>query len=156
MVEEVVQAPAKDKAKVPRGLAGHSKPRRLYEISGDSEERLPMPIGEFSRVLGGGIVPGSVVLIGGDPGIGKSTLLLQATMEMAVRETVLYVSGEESERQIKMRALRLLRQDGADPGPIPDDLYLVTETNLSEILDHVNETRPPFVGYRFYSDRLYP
>jgi DNA repair protein RadA/Sms len=142
MIEEIVQAPTKDKGKTPRGLAGRTKPRRLDEITGDTEERMGLPIGEFSRVLGGGIVPGSVVLIGGDPGIGKSTLLLQATMEMAERETVLYVSGEESERQIKMRALRLLRQDGADPGPVPDDLFLVTETNLTEILEHVTELKP--------------
>ena len=63
-----------------------------------------MPIGEFARVLGGGLVPGSIVLVGGDPGIGKSTLMLQMALEMAAGQTVLYVSGEESERQIKMRA----------------------------------------------------
>ena len=78
----------------------------------------PLPIGEFARVLGGGVVPGSIVLVGGDPGIGKSTLMLQMAVEMASQpginggptcSKVLYVSGEESERQIKMRAVRLLR-----------------------------------------------
>jgi DNA repair protein RadA/Sms len=99
---------------------------------------------EFARVLGGGIVPGSVVLIGGDPGIGKSTLLLQLAMEMAQTQPVLYVSGEESERQIKMRAVRLeAGQDGGRSAvQFPEHLYLVTETNLELILEHVSEVRP--------------
>ena len=146
MVEEVV-VPASTSSRAPaRGLSGRSIPRRLSEISENVEERYPVAIEEFSRVLGGGVVPGSVVLIGGDPGIGKSTLLLQVALEMAHRIPVLYVSGEESERQIKMRALRLLRasnngsaQDGLT---IPEDLLLVTETNLSEILEHVSEVNP--------------
>jgi len=146
MVEEVV-VPASTSSRVPaRGLSGRSIPRRLSEISENVEERYPVAIEEFSRVLGGGVVPGSIVLIGGDPGIGKSTLLLQVALEMAHRIPVLYVSGEESERQIKMRALRLLRaanngsaQDGLT---IPEDLLLVTETNLSEILEHVSEVNP--------------
>ena len=66
-----------------RGLSGRSQPRRIADVEGNAEERLPLSISEFSRVLGGGIVPGSIVLIGGDPGIGKSTLMLQMTMEMA-------------------------------------------------------------------------
>ncbi len=66
-----------------RGLSGRSQPRRIADMEGNAEERLPLSISEFSRVLGGGIVPGSIVLIGGDPGIGKSTLMLQVTMEMA-------------------------------------------------------------------------
>jgi DNA repair protein RadA/Sms len=132
-----------------------STPRRLGEISGDVEERLPLSIGEFSRVLGGGVVPGSVVLIGGDPGIGKSTLLLQVALEMAHKQSVLYVSGEESERQIKMRALRLQRsaqlgepagreQEDANPA-MPEDLFLVTETNLAAILEHIAEIQPGLV-----------
>lgn len=93
--------------------------------------------------MGGGIVPGSVVLIGGDPGIGKSTLLLQAAIEMAKKNAVLYVSGEESERQIKMRAVRLLKgADGNAQIPFPDELFLVTETNLDVILEHVIEVKP--------------
>jgi DNA repair protein RadA/Sms len=97
-------------------------------------------IGEFARVLGGGIVPGSIILIGGDPGIGKSTLMLQLALEMGNTQIVLYVSGEESQRQIKMRAARLLDQkdsDGETKGAIPDDLFLVTETNLDVILEHI-------------------
>jgi DNA repair protein RadA/Sms len=126
-------------------LAGASTPRRLNEIEGDAEERLPLSIGEFARVLGGGIVPGSIVLIGGDPGIGKSTLLLQVALEASRSHDVLYVSGEESERQIKMRALRLMRQaeieDGQAP-EVPDGLFLVTETNLHAILDHNRQVQP--------------
>jgi len=106
MVEEIIEkSPAAAKHARP-SMGERSSPRRLSDISGDVEERIPVPIEEFSRVLGGGIVPGSVVLIGGDPGIGKSTLLLQATLAMASQFTVLYVSGEESDRQIKMRAMR--------------------------------------------------
>jgi DNA repair protein RadA/Sms len=142
MQEEVVAAPTKAKSRTPRGLSGTSTPRRIAEISGDVEERLPVPIDEFSRVLGGGIVPGSVVLIGGDPGIGKSTLLLQAAIEMAKSNTVLYVSGEESERQIKMRGLRLLKGTSGGEAPFPDELFLVTETNLDVILEHVIEVKP--------------
>jgi DNA repair protein RadA/Sms len=142
MQEEVVAAPTTTKSRAPRGLSGTSTPRRIAEVSGDVEERIPVPIEEFSRVLGGGIVPGSVVLIGGDPGIGKSTLLLQAAMEMAKDNTVLYVSGEESERQIKMRAVRLLKDKGEGEVPFPEELFLVTETNLDVILGHVIETKP--------------
>ncbi len=87
-----------------RGLTGRSQPRPIGEVSGEAEDRLHLPIGEFARVLGGGIVPGSIILVGGDPGIGKSTLMLQMAMEMGRTQRVLYVSGEESERQIKMRA----------------------------------------------------
>ena len=142
MQEEVVAAPAKTKSRSPRGLSGRSTPQRIADVSGDVEERLPVPIAEFSRVLGGGIVPGSVVLIGGDPGIGKSTLLLQAAIAMAKSSTILYVSGEESERQIKMRAVRLLKGEGQTEVPFPDELFLVTETNLDVILEHVIEVKP--------------
>ncbi|HQN44753.1 MAG TPA: DNA repair protein RadA, partial [Anaerolineaceae bacterium] len=88
--------------------------------------------------------PGSIVLVGGDPGIGKSTLLLQMAVEMATdpARPVLYVSGEESERQIKMRAVRLLRDENGAPRPMPDALYLVTETNLNTILEHIQTVRP--------------
>ncbi len=117
MIEEVVSdLPAPSASHAGRGLGAHSAPRRLAEITGDVDERMSLSMGEFARVLGGGVVPGSVVLIGGDPGIGKSTLLLQVALEMARSTSVLYVSGEESERQIKMRAMRLLRlevKDGA-------------------------------------------
>ena len=143
MVEEYVEdnQPALGHAGS-HGLGGLSIPKRLTDIEGDSEERIPVPIAEFSRVLGGGVVPGSIVLIGGDPGIGKSTLMLQMTMQMAGGQPVLYVSGEESERQIKMRALRLMRGDGQQQGQLPENLYLVTETNLDVILGHVRTVNP--------------
>lgn len=123
-------------------MSSNSHPRKLSEISGDAEARMHLPIAEFARVLGGGIVPGSVVLVGGDPGIGKSTLTLQMAIEMSAKEKVFYVSGEESERQIKMRALRLLRNHDGSPREIPENLYLLTETNLDVILQHTRELKP--------------
>ncbi len=144
MVEEVVapEPAAPARAATQSGLSGHSRPRRLTEIEGDLEERLALSIGEFARVLGGGVVPGSIVLVGGDPGIGKSTLMLQVMLEMAGQGCVLYVSGEESERQVKMRAIRLLREDNGDTRPLPEGLLLVTETNMSAILEHVATVKP--------------
>ena len=113
-----------------------SEPRRLAEIEAEGLERLPLPMEEFSRVLGGGVVPGSLILVGGDPGIGKSTLLLQtaALMAEATGRPVLYVSGEESARQIKMRADRLAIRT--------DDLFVVTETNVETILRHADQVQP--------------
>lgn len=137
MVEEVIHDEPVSKGTTVRGLTGRSSPRPISEISGDAEDRINLPIGEFARVLGGGIVPGSIVLVGGDPGIGKSTLMLQMAMEMGTHKRVLYVSGEESERQIKMRAVRLNGQK-----ELPKDLLLVTETNLEIILNHINEIKP--------------
>jgi DNA repair protein RadA/Sms len=144
MVEEVIAPPPAVAHAAVHGVTGISTPRRLSEIADDVEERLPLSMGEFARVLGGGIVPGSIVLIGGDPGIGKSTLLLQVALEMAHHLSVLYVSGEESERQIKMRALRLLRSSNGEPAipAMPDDLLLVTETNLNTILEHIAGLHP--------------
>ena len=124
------------------GMGGISIPKRLRDLEGDSEERIPVNMGEISRVLGGGVVPGSIVLVGGDPGIGKSTLLLQLTMQMATGNRVLYVSGEESEHQIKMRALRLQRGIDGESKNLPEDLFLVTETNLDTILSHVQSINP--------------
>ena len=117
-----------------------SSPRRLVEIEGDVEERIPLAIGEFARVLGGGVVPGSVVLVGGEPGIGKSTLLLQMVLSFAETKEVLYVSGEESEHQLKARALRLRPEN-----QMPDKLYLLTETDLELILSHVQQIGPTMV-----------
>ena len=142
MVEEIIAVPAKAVHTAGRGLTGASTPRRLTDIEGDVDERWALSIGEFARVLGGGIVPGSIVLVGGDPGIGKSTLLLQVALEMARTGLVLYVSGEESERQIKMRAMRLLKDE---QGEMPEGLLLVTETNLGVILQHINEVKPALV-----------
>ena len=137
MVEEVIHDEPVAKSSSVRGLTGRSSPRSIGDISSDSEDRIHLPIGEFARVLGGGIVPGSIVLVGGDPGIGKSTLMLQMAMEMGAQKRVLYVSGEESERQIKMRAVRLNGQK-----ELPKNLLLVTETNLEIILNHINEVKP--------------
>ncbi len=151
MVEEVVVEAAKPAARhAPAGLLGKSAPRRLHEIENESEERWPLPIEEFSRVLGGGIVPGSLVLVGGDPGIGKSTIMLSlATLMAETHGPVLYVSGEESERQIKMRAVRLqgeqAEQGNGTPPKFPEDLYLVTETNLDVILEHIGAIKPRLV-----------
>ena len=139
MVEEVIHdEPVSKGPSAVRGLTGRSQPRPIGEVAGDDEDRIPLPMGEFARVLGGGIVPGSIVLVGGDPGIGKSTLMLQMALEMADKKRVLYVSGEESERQIKMRATRLENSKQE----FPKNLLLVTETNLEVILNHVNEIKP--------------
>jgi len=113
-----------------------SEPRRLAEIETEGLDRLPLPLAEFARVLGGGVVPGSLILVGGDPGIGKSTLLLQTAglMAEAAGQPVLYVSGEESARQIRMRADRLSIRN--------DNLFVVTETNLEAILRHAGQVQP--------------
>lgn len=147
MVEEIVESsrPAAPKHAT-RWQMGHSKPQRLVDIGDDIDERYPLLIGEFSRVLGGGIVPGSIVLIGGDPGIGKSTLLLQVALDIAHQMRVLYVSGEESEAQIKMRAHRLVNgrevMQEQDDKAIPEELFLVTETNLGVIMEHLKDVSP--------------
>jgi DNA repair protein RadA/Sms len=131
--EEVIQRGNSTKARVRAEY--QSPPRRLSEISDEPWDRLYLPMEEFSRVLGGGIVPGSIVLIGGEPGIGKSTLLLQVMGQMADHVgPTLYVSGEESVHQIKMRAERLTIDT--------DNLFLVTETDVDTILAHVNNINP--------------
>lgn len=146
MVEVVIAEPSKTAPRRAAGASGGpSRPLRLSEIEGDVEARLRLPLDEFARVLGGGIVPGSVVLVGGDPGIGKSTLLLQVATLMAETEPVLYVSGEESARQIKMRAQRLARQNGRGEKAAQassQNLYLVTETNIDAILAHAEALSP--------------
>lgn len=134
-----VQAPSRPSIRSVSGKPG-SVPRRLSDIGGDLDERLALPIGEFARVLGGGVVPGSLVLIGGDPGIGKSTLLLQMAAVMAQVGTVLYVSGEESERQIKARLLRLSQESAP-----PEGLYVLTEIDLEAILGHIQILKPGLV-----------
>jgi len=149
MDEEILAPePSVGNKKIQRGLSMQSKPIRLVDIEGGVDDRIPLSIGEFSRVLGGGIVPGSIVLVGGDPGIGKSTLLLQMTLEMTKNKEygrVLYVSGEESEKQIKMRALRLLSAQESALKNLPDNLFLVTETNLDMILQHIAAVKPDMV-----------
>jgi DNA repair protein RadA/Sms len=115
-----------------------SHPQSLPDIQADQFQRLPVANGELARVLGGGLVPGSVVLVGGDPGIGKSTLLLQASAQLAEGpKPVLYISGEESVHQIKMRADRLgLQQAG---------LYVVSEVSLDQIIGHIEQLDPRLV-----------
>lgn len=129
-ITEVVKASARRPNPTPK-----SKPQRLAEISLEATPRLIVPIPEFNRVLGGGIVPGSITLIGGDPGVGKSTLIIQVCDALALTgQRVLYVSGEESAQQIKLRADRL--------GLRSDELFLLTETDLAEIIEHVARLDP--------------
>ncbi|NHA14751.1 DNA repair protein RadA [Thioalkalivibrio sp. XN279] len=115
------------------GWAGEA-PRLVSEVEAESESRWPTGIGELDRVLGGGLVPGSVTLIGGDPGIGKSTLLLQAAVRLAGAMPTLYVTGEESLRQVGMRARRIGMEEGA--------LKLLAETNIERILAQADTVRP--------------
>ena len=115
-----------------------AEPVAYAEIESQNDSRQPSGIAEFDRVLGGGIVPGSLVLIGGDPGIGKSTLLLQVSNELAnIAGKVLYVSGEESERQIKLRGERL--------GINPTALYLLAETCLERVFEEIDRLDPQAV-----------
>ncbi len=120
------------------GSAPHSRapkaPVRISELDTEGERRISTGIGELDRVLGGGAVEGSVILIGGAPGIGKSTLLLQFCGRLAKRKKILYASGEESARQVKMRAKRLSAEEG--------ELYILSETELGSILAAAEEARP--------------
>ncbi len=135
LVETLVQtAPAKTARAVGAETAA-SQPRQLSEVSADGFQRVSLRIGELDRVLGGGLVPGSLVLIGGDPGIGKSTLLLQACGLLATSdEPVFYISGEESAHQIKMRADRV--------GMTGAGLYILPETSLEAIVHHIQQRQP--------------
>ncbi len=111
------------------------RPQPLSQVDLGAVDRIPVPLNEFARVLGGGVVPGSIVLIGGEPGIGKSTLLLQVAATLgSVERPVLYVSGEESPRQIKMRAKRL--------GIEGNSLYLLSETETGAILAQASAMQP--------------
>ncbi len=141
-VEEIVAPPPSSRAARRSAVGTARAPRPLKDIPAQGEARLAVPMSEMARVLGGGIVPGSIVLLGGDPGIGKSTLLLQIALELARALRVLYVSGEESETQIKMRAQRLWRTPQGHERPFPAELYLLTETNLDAILAHVGHLAP--------------
>ena len=116
----------------------HNKPLRLSEISAKDEPRMSMQDAELDRVLGGGLVKGSIVLLGGEPGIGKSTLTLQTILALKDRR-VLYVSGEESAHQLKMRAQRLSPDNDAE------NLLILTETSLEEIFAHIREVKPELV-----------
>jgi DNA repair protein RadA/Sms len=142
LVEEIITKQGSQAAQSSTRFNATSVPQPIQDIQSDEGKRIQLQHQEFSRVLGGGLVPGSINLIGGDPGIGKSTLLLQIALELASKYPVLYVSGEESERQIKMRADRLQRDPDGKALPLPDKLLLVTETNLDAILDHTENAKP--------------
>ena len=118
--------------------ADRNRPLHLRDISAKDEPRISTGDGEFDRVLGGGLVKGSIVLLGGEPGIGKSTLTLQTILGMGERK-ILYVSGEESANQLKMRAERLTQH------PSPDTLLILTETSLEAIFEHIKEVQPELV-----------
>lgn len=136
-VEEIVR-----KETVGRRLSADSrnerpKPIRLNEIITSDEPRIDMHDDELNRVLGGGLVPGSLVLLGGEPGIGKSTLIMQTALKLKDKR-VLYVSGEESTRQLKLRADRLDKSG-------QNDCHIVCETSLEQIFTHIKNTRPDIV-----------
>ena len=125
---------------------GKNKPLFLRDISKKDEPRIDMHDNELNRVLGGGLVPGSIILLGGEPGIGKSTLSLQTVLNLPEKK-VLYVSGEESAHQLKMRAERLTlpAPQGEGPGVGSDNLLILTETSLEAIFDQIKEVQPELV-----------
>src|SRR5690554_7297343 len=137
IVEEVIQKEEKVawQTKSTSGVRRATKPLLINEIDSAKEIRMNTMDGELNRVLGGGIVPGSMILLGGEPGIGKSTLLLQIALKLPYK--TLYVSGEESQKQIKMRAERIETQD--------NNCYVLTETKTQNIFKHIEDTQPEIV-----------
>ncbi len=137
MVEVTIQDT--NDRRVRASLTGEkTRPTKIAEVVPKKEPRVATKLAELNRVLGGGVVPGSLVLIGGDPGIGKSTLLLQVSQQLAdVGSKVLYVSGEESAEQIKMRAERL--------GSIETEFYLYAETDMHEVARAIEDLEPDYV-----------
>ncbi|MDD5953448.1 MAG: DNA repair protein RadA [Oscillospiraceae bacterium] len=139
MNEEVKEAPAKSNrfsgASASRPLTQH--PMCIKDISSSEEERYHTGLSELDRVLGGGIVKGSLILMSGDPGIGKSTMLLQICQFLGEKYRILYVSGEESARQIKLRALRL--------GVTSENLFILTETDVQCVMEHIRSEKPDMV-----------
>ena len=131
-VEEIEKK--KSKKLENKGVGSSERPVKLSEISLKKEDRFTTSIKELDQVLGGGIVKGSLTLVGGDPGIGKSTLLLQMANNIAKKEKVLYVSGEESLKQTKLRAERL--------GVSSDKLFIVSENDIQNIVNYVNRLKP--------------
>ncbi|SCP99791.1 DNA repair protein RadA [Anaerobium acetethylicum] len=137
-VEEPKAPKTAGKKNMPGRMSVASEPTRISDIETNDDERILTEIGELDRVLGGGVVPGSLILVGGDPGIGKSTLLLQVCKRLTdKKKSVLYISGEESLKQIKLRAKRI--------GEFSGDLLLLCETNLDTIEDVINKTKPDIV-----------
>lgn len=135
MVEERVSTKSSRSVSAGRGTV-KSKPQRVSEIQALNEPRIHMPSEELNRVLGGGLVAGSLVLIGGEPGIGKSTLVLQNILSIKSK-TILYVSGEESASQLKLRADRI--------GRMSDNCFIVCETSLDNIFNHIEDVQPQIV-----------
>jgi DNA repair protein RadA/Sms len=136
--EEVVQvAPKENQWRTgSRKESKASKPRLISDIALETSPRIPLPDQELSRVLGGGLVPGSLTLLGGEPGIGKSTLLLQLAVQLKGKR-ILYISGEESEQQVRMRAERI--------GPQQGECYILTETTTQQIFQQIEALRPELV-----------
>lgn len=136
IAEELIQKPEKSDWKTPTSAAKRiSKPLLINEIDASQDARLNTNDEEFNRVLGGGIVPGSLTLLGGEPGIGKSTLLLQIALKLPYK--TLYVSGEESQKQIKMRAQRI--------NPNSNNCYILTETKTQNIFRQIEDLQPDIV-----------
>jgi DNA repair protein RadA/Sms len=137
IVEEVIQKTEKSDWKTPSSsaLKRVSKPLKINDIDASKEARLNTLDNEFNRVLGGGIVPGSLILLGGEPGIGKSTLMLQVSLKLPYK--TLYVSGEESQKQIKMRAERI--------HPNSENCYILTETKTQNIFKQIEVLQPDIV-----------
>jgi DNA repair protein RadA/Sms len=135
IVEEIIQKEEKTSWKPTSEVKKTPKPLRIAEIDSTQEVRMNTLDGELNRVLGGGIVPGSLTLLGGEPGIGKSTLLLQISLKLPYK--TLYVSGEESQKQIKMRAERITSK--------ADNCYILTETKTQNIFRQIQEIEPEIV-----------
>ena len=136
IAEEIIQKEEKTAWKAPTSeVKKASKPLKIHEIDATHEIRMDTCDGELNRVLGGGIVPGSLILLGGEPGIGKSTLLLQISLKLPYK--TLYVSGEESQKQIKMRAERIT--------PNGDNCYILTETKTQNIFRQIQDIEPEIV-----------
>ena len=136
--EEVIQPTAKENQwrTSPLKEAKANKPRLISEIALESSPRITIPDAELMRVLGGGIVPGSLILLGGEPGIGKSTLLLQLAINLKGKK-ILYISGEESEHQVRMRAERI--------GKLQSECYILTETTTQQIFHQIEILQPDLV-----------
>ena len=142
--EEVIQPAARSAAGLRASGATQSQPRLIQQVTYSETRRIPTRCAEFDRVLGGGIVPGSLLLLGGEPGIGKSTLLLQTALSLRDRK-VLYVSGEESEEQIKMRADRIQSAEPSADSGAEAGCYVVSETSLERIFTHLDALQPELV-----------
>ena len=133
-IQEHIQKPNSQGKVITASIAQNHTPQRIRNIESDGEIRFSTGMRELDRVLGGGAVVGSLVLVGGAPGIGKSTLLLQICNSLCSERRVLYVSGEESEHQLKLRAERL--------GVSPEELFILSETRLSDVVSAAEETQP--------------